>query len=73
MEPIWGRHGPGGPHIGPMNLAIWDANESFYDMYVMLRYIVLYDMTVSPDMINYDNVLWQIVCYDMIGWDAMIG
>ena len=23
MEPIWGRQGPGGPHVGPMNFAIW--------------------------------------------------
>ena len=23
MEPIWGRQDPGGPHIGPMNFAIW--------------------------------------------------
>ena len=23
MGPIWGRQGPGGPHVGPMNLAIW--------------------------------------------------
>ena len=23
MGPIWGRQDPGGPHIGPMNLAIW--------------------------------------------------
>ena len=23
MEPIWGRQDPGGPHVGPMNLAIW--------------------------------------------------
>ena len=23
MRPIWGRQDPGGPHIGPMNLAIW--------------------------------------------------
>ena len=22
MGPIWGRHDPGGPHVGPMNLAI---------------------------------------------------
>ena len=21
---IWGRQDPGGPHVGPMNLAIWD-------------------------------------------------
>ena len=23
MVPIWGRKDPGGPHAGPMNLAIW--------------------------------------------------
>ena len=27
MGPIWGRQDPGGPHVGPMNFAIWaDAN-----------------------------------------------
>ena len=25
MGPIWGRQDPGGPHVGPMNLAIWDT------------------------------------------------
>ena len=24
MEPIWGRQDPGGPHVGPMNFAIWE-------------------------------------------------
>ena len=24
MGPIWGRQDPGGPHVGPMNFAIWD-------------------------------------------------
>ena len=24
MGPIWVRQDPGGPHVGPMNLAIWD-------------------------------------------------
>ena len=24
MGPIWGRQVPDGPHVGPMNLAIWD-------------------------------------------------
>ena len=23
MGPIWGRKDPGGPHVGPMNFAIW--------------------------------------------------
>ena len=26
MGPIWGRQDPGGPHVGPMNFAIWDIN-----------------------------------------------
>ena len=24
MGPTWGRQDPGGLHVGPMNLAIWD-------------------------------------------------
>ena len=28
MGPIWGQHDPGGPHVGPMNFAIWgDVNK----------------------------------------------
>ena len=27
MGPIWGRHDPGGPHVGPMSLAIWVVNH----------------------------------------------
>ena len=23
MGPIWGRQDPGGPHVGPMNFALW--------------------------------------------------
>ena len=23
MRPLWGREDPGGPHVGPMNFAIW--------------------------------------------------
>ena len=26
MGPIWCRQDPGGPHVGPMNLAIWVVN-----------------------------------------------
>ena len=28
MEPTWGRQDPGGPHVGPINFAIWvDISE----------------------------------------------
>ena len=30
MGPIWGRQDPGGPHIGPMNFAIWDIGRLTY-------------------------------------------
>ena len=25
MGPIWGQQDPGGSHVGPMNIAIWEA------------------------------------------------
>ena len=25
IGPNWGRQDPGGPHVGPMNFAIWDC------------------------------------------------
>ena len=28
MGPIWGRQDPDGPHVGPMNLAIWDVIDT---------------------------------------------
>ena len=30
MGPIWGRQDPGGPHVGPMNFAIWDCSSRLY-------------------------------------------
>ena len=27
MGPIWGRQDPGGPHVGPMNFAIWNIMQ----------------------------------------------
>ena len=28
VVPIWGRQDPGGPHVGPMNLAIWGVFQA---------------------------------------------
>ena len=28
MGPIWGRQDPGGPHVSPMNFAIWDPTQN---------------------------------------------
>ena len=27
LGPNWGRQDPGGPHVGPMNFAIWDCRH----------------------------------------------
>ena len=32
MRPIWGRQDPGGPHVGPMNFAIWVGLISVFIM-----------------------------------------
>ena len=37
MGPIWGRHDPGGPHIGPMKFAIWVIRWKGF------TYLFLYD------------------------------
>ena len=29
MGPIWDRDEPGGPHVGPMNFAIWVATNTY--------------------------------------------
>ena len=40
MRPIWGRQDPGGPHVGPMNFAIWDiAPEIRQYIYNILMYV----------------------------------
>ena len=36
MGPIWGRHDPGGPHVVPMNLAIWARYWLVENMYLIL-------------------------------------
>ena len=30
MAPIWGRQDPGGPHVGPMNFALWDVFQNIF-------------------------------------------
>ena len=30
MVPIWGRQDPGGPHVGPMNLTIWEVTTALH-------------------------------------------
>ena len=42
MGLIWGRQDPGGPHVGPMNLAIWDGEAvTFTDLLIFYQPILL--------------------------------
>ena len=36
MGPIWGQQDPGGPHVGPMNHAIWDGIDLVVQMILCL-------------------------------------
>ena len=49
MGPIWGRQGPDGPHVSPMNFAVWAGklkhlNASNADPTVYLSQHSIYNM-----------------------------
>ena len=49
MGPIWGRQDPGGPHVGPMNFAIWDMQSEILIQYTcctMDTITMLYDYDI---------------------------
>ena len=54
MGPTSGRQGPGGPHVGPMDLAIWD----------IMKYVV----DVSLMSVIYWNSLWWVIKHQAELW-----
>ena len=52
MGPIWGRQGPGGPHVGPMNLAIWIVNTWVRIQRVKL---LIYPQTSTISLLKFGN------------------
>ena len=48
MGPIWGRQDPGGPHVGPMNLAIWVSLLRPFTTSWLLEIPPLWYVTFSP-------------------------
>ena len=38
MGPFWGRQGPGGPHVGPMNFVIWGVERSLLSIYGIIHH-----------------------------------
>ena len=63
MGPTWGRLGPGGPHVGHVNLAIWVVPDKFINM-----------ITQSVYQINLPNLqdymrwycIWVILTFKLI-------
>ena len=55
MGPIWGQQEPGGPHVGPMNFAIWD---SWLAIGCLLRLLIMSTVECRYNMIQlYDIIL----------------
>ena len=60
MGPIWGRQDPGGFHVGPMNLAIWDgySTANFSRILSNAKYNTLQRHTVYLQKTIYIAHLW---------------
>ena len=66
MGHTWGRQDPGGPHVGPMNLAIWDT------LLVRVRWNCLWGVfgikwPCYKWVRLYRQVLWNVCCRLYIG------
>ena len=46
MGPIWDRQGPGGPHVGPMNFAIWDSLPRITSKWINILKVPIYVLCV---------------------------
>ena len=59
MGPIWGRQDPGGPHVGPMNIAFWDiyacGRWQYKGLSLKMRYFLEGKIIIKKKtyMINY--------------------
>ena len=42
VGPIWGRQDPGGPHVGPMNLAIWGISREICPWFCCALFLLNY-------------------------------
>ena len=63
---IWGRQDPDGPHVGPINFAIWDHHQAKYEVFVkpILKYIDRDLMEFSR--IQYSNYMkWTLNLYSV--------
>ena len=66
MGPIWGRQDPGGPHVGPMIIAIWVytnwpilISKLFYEL-LLIMYISYVNNTLFSFITGIISTIW---CY----------
>ena len=65
MGPTWGRQDPGGPHVGPMNFAIWVINHSVFIPVSTIKHVSKYSNTLQPWLWY---VMWSIdTCFQNDG------
>ena len=60
MVPTWGRKDPGGPHIGPMNLAILDHIKNLLYLLQLTVVFVYHYLTYG---LPYSWLINTIVCH----------
>ena len=70
MGPIWDRHNPGGPHVGPINLAIWAVNSTKNRHLIACMWgeghVIIMVYTVSCDYNPSYSCTWL---YEGVIWD----
>ena len=70
MGPTWGRQDPGGPHVGPMDLAIWGGSGRGW--HAALAPFYWHGLTLIPAWIsNYIHYkLWDEITYPFINFNG---
>ena len=67
MGPIWGRQDPGGPRVGPMNLAIWESNLDkvlCWDVWIqMQKTVYLLKQFYHVLFISYSGKMARVAVY----------
>ena len=64
MGPIWGRQDPSGPHVGPMNFAIWVVSQFILGViHVCLMPPGVYFINIRIFFVLAINVLYTISHY----------
>ena len=61
--PIWGQQDPGGPHVGPMNFAIWDAENNWEAHLVPIVW--------STSIHKARQFNWEYLNHTVLSWDAV--